>query len=462
MSTINTNGINVNYPVPGQNNSSQGFRDNFAAIKTNLGIAGNELSDLQNKVVLKSALANLTLNNDMANTLISNASTRSFRATTYNLGNALAGTVMIDASLADVQYGTVDEDIVLQFGKWSPAGTEQAIELHLAIANANATISFPTTVVSSNNNYGGTVLENYQDISNVMTITAPYNVTQLNYKLSTTDCGNTIYIEPINRPFKTTQLTERTPPTTGFLGDTFATVCVDNNYLYIATGNYDATEIGPVEVIATTAVSNLITVSSIVSMVVGAPVVFTGDTFGGLIAGQVYYIHSFGPGQTLRVSTTVGGDAVVLSTVIPPNPNCNLTSYNGTDIWKFAYLSPLGTGDLSIVGHIIHSTNTTIAANALTQTDATLLTKDINIVLTADASNTGVKLPVAVAGYKIIIKNDTAQILNVYPNTGAIIGSLTINTPGTLAVGASLEYICSQSAIAGTGGKWFNVNSSYA
>jgi hypothetical protein len=50
----------------------------------------------------------------------------------------------------------------------------------------------------------------------------------------------------------------------------------------------------------------------------------------------------------------------------------------------------------------------------------------------------------------------------VYPNTGAIIGSLTINTPGTLAVGASLEYICSQSAIAGTGGKWFNVNSSYA
>ena len=36
MSAINTNGLDVNYPVPGVNNNSQGFRDNFASIKTNL------------------------------------------------------------------------------------------------------------------------------------------------------------------------------------------------------------------------------------------------------------------------------------------------------------------------------------------------------------------------------------------------------------------------------------------
>ena len=65
--------MNTNYPVPGVNNNSQGFRDNFAAIKTNLNAAGTEITDLQNKVVVKQALANSTLNNDMANTLISNA-----------------------------------------------------------------------------------------------------------------------------------------------------------------------------------------------------------------------------------------------------------------------------------------------------------------------------------------------------------------------------------------------------
>ena len=48
MSTINTNAINVNYPVPGVNNNSQGFRDNFASIVTNLNTAGNEITDLQN------------------------------------------------------------------------------------------------------------------------------------------------------------------------------------------------------------------------------------------------------------------------------------------------------------------------------------------------------------------------------------------------------------------------------
>ena len=38
MSQINTNGINTNYPEPGTNNSSQGFRDNFAQIRTNLNL----------------------------------------------------------------------------------------------------------------------------------------------------------------------------------------------------------------------------------------------------------------------------------------------------------------------------------------------------------------------------------------------------------------------------------------
>jgi len=93
MSSINTNSLDVNYPIPGQNNSTQGFRNNFTNIKQNLDIAGNEISDLQNKAVLKSALANSVINNDMANTLIANAATLQFRATTYNLGNALVGNV---------------------------------------------------------------------------------------------------------------------------------------------------------------------------------------------------------------------------------------------------------------------------------------------------------------------------------------------------------------------------------
>ena len=147
MSTINTNGINVNYPVPGVNNSSQGFRDNFAAIKTNLDTAGSEISDLQSKVVLKQALANTTINNDMGNTLISNAATRNFRATSFNLGNALANTVSVDTTLADVFYGTISANTTLSFTNWAPAGTERVIQLQLAVSNANAFLTLSENTV---------------------------------------------------------------------------------------------------------------------------------------------------------------------------------------------------------------------------------------------------------------------------------------------------------------------------
>jgi hypothetical protein len=51
-------------------------------------------------------------------TRISNASTRSFRATTYNLGNALSGTVLVNASLGDVQTGTIAANTTINFGSW--------------------------------------------------------------------------------------------------------------------------------------------------------------------------------------------------------------------------------------------------------------------------------------------------------------------------------------------------------
>jgi hypothetical protein len=46
-SNITTSGININFPVGGLNNSSQGFRDNFLAIKNALNIANVEITTLQ-------------------------------------------------------------------------------------------------------------------------------------------------------------------------------------------------------------------------------------------------------------------------------------------------------------------------------------------------------------------------------------------------------------------------------
>jgi len=339
VSQINTNGINVNYPVPGQNNSSQGFRDNFGQIRTNLNTAATEITDLQNKVVLKAALDNSVLNNDMANTQISNCSTRGFRGTTFNLGNALAGTVLVDVNKADVHYGTVTGNVTLQFGSWAPTNTESSVTLRLAVANADAVISLPSQVVSSNNNFGTTLLENYTMIGNTATITAPANTEVLEFTFTSLDCGNTINVTPTNRPYQSTQIITRTPPPTGLPGDVAGTVSVDANYAYVCTGDFDS-DIYVKGVANTNATGNIIQLNNTTNLVADAPIIFTGnvDTANtNLVANTVYYIKTVAsPNITIsatRVAGTAGAEFAVGTKDNIAN-TITATAIVGTDIWK--------------------------------------------------------------------------------------------------------------------------------
>ena len=60
-SNINPNNIDGSYPVAGQDNNSQGFRDNFTNIKVNFQYAEEEINDLETNVLLKAALTGTTL-----------------------------------------------------------------------------------------------------------------------------------------------------------------------------------------------------------------------------------------------------------------------------------------------------------------------------------------------------------------------------------------------------------------
>ena len=51
-SLINPNNIDGGYPVAGQDNNSQGFRDNFTNTKVNFQYAEQEITDLQDQVIL--------------------------------------------------------------------------------------------------------------------------------------------------------------------------------------------------------------------------------------------------------------------------------------------------------------------------------------------------------------------------------------------------------------------------
>jgi len=65
-SNINPQNIDGNFPIAGQDNDSQGFRDNFTNVKTNLSFAKFEIEDLQKNALLRSPLgAGSTVDNDI-------------------------------------------------------------------------------------------------------------------------------------------------------------------------------------------------------------------------------------------------------------------------------------------------------------------------------------------------------------------------------------------------------------
>ncbi len=350
MSTINTNGLDVNYPIPGQNNSTQGFRNNFTNIKQNLNIAATEISDLQNKVVLKTALANSTLNNDMANTLISNASTLQFRATTYNLGNALSNVVVVNCSLGDVQYGNLAGNVVLQIGSWAPVNTQSTVKLQLGRPNAEAnySVTFPGEAIFDENT-GWKLLENSGNSTGNTTITFPYNCTQLNLTLTSNDCGNSIYVEPTNRPFKTTQIQVRTVTPQGELGDVQGTVCVDANYLYVATDSFNSVLL-TANAISTTSGTDLITFDTNLpgGVAVGTPVIFdtmkvnnnTVTSFGNVQSNVFYYVNTLTTNTITITSDKGSGTPVTLTTQASgTNTFMDAIFYSGAAIWKRVPLS---------------------------------------------------------------------------------------------------------------------------
>lgn len=206
MSSINTSPIDTNYPIPGVNNSTLGFRTNFISIKNNLDQAATEITELQDKAVLKSAIAGSYLDNDMNNTLISNALVKGFRRTTYNIGNNINGSVVIDTTRGDVQYGTVTDTTTLSFSKWPPAGTQANIELILTMAAHDIKVILPNQVDNSK-----VFLENYEGDFN--SITAPDEGLKIHLRFYTDDCGTTIIVEPVSRPRRANQLLEGAPGT---------------------------------------------------------------------------------------------------------------------------------------------------------------------------------------------------------------------------------------------------------
>ena len=146
-SNINPNNIDGTYPIAGQDNNSQGFRDNFTQTKVNFQYAADEINDLQAKGIFKAALTGTTLDNNMGDALLYAALIQDFAAVKI-APSPISGTLTLNYASAHYQsYTTASAGSVsLAFSNFPTSGTYGYMKLQITVTNVIYTLTLPAAV----------------------------------------------------------------------------------------------------------------------------------------------------------------------------------------------------------------------------------------------------------------------------------------------------------------------------
>jgi hypothetical protein len=193
-SSINPNNIDGTYPVAGQDNNSQGFRDNFTNTKTNFQYAADEIDDLQSKVILKAALLGTTLDNNMNGSVLSNAQIQDFSMTRVALGT-LTGSVGVNYANGHYQTVTTGGSISLAFTNFPAAGTLGFVIVRVTVSSTAHTLTLPAAVGTGSSAASVLGIEGFA--SNVITFA---QAGTYEFQFHTDDGGSTVYLSELTRP----------------------------------------------------------------------------------------------------------------------------------------------------------------------------------------------------------------------------------------------------------------------
>lgn len=276
-SSINYNNIDATFPVAGQDNSSQGFRDNFQNIKNNFEFAYNEITELQANSVQTGQT------NNLAGSILSNALITSSRNVIYDHGD-ISGATTINFYNGNYQSANLTGSISISFTNFSTISGSVAVKLIFYVPNTGYTITWPASVsqaISTIDNQSG----------QVTTFSATgYYV----FDLITSDSGSTWLVSESTRNRNT------------FHGNVNFKTDVSNvstTGVSITVSNVGGTVVG-------TITANTIVVDSIVSNAASAS--YTGNlTAGNIIANTAIY-GTLGNTAGLQPNITLVGNLTSL------------------------------------------------------------------------------------------------------------------------------------------------------
>ena len=124
-SSLSPTSIDATFPVAGQDNDSQGFRDNFNQIKTDLTNTKAELEDLQSNAVLKANLTSpvVTASNDLGGLALKDYKYSENVGLVSALGT-ISGSNTITVTNGAVFTMTTSGLLTLAFDGWKNTGFE--------------------------------------------------------------------------------------------------------------------------------------------------------------------------------------------------------------------------------------------------------------------------------------------------------------------------------------------------
>jgi hypothetical protein len=276
MSSINPNNINGQYPIAGQDNDSQGFRDNFTNVKNNLTFAKSEIEALEQNAILKTALPGITLNNEMNNTQLKGVQALRFTETIKDVGT-IGSTATVNWTEGHFQYFTLTQSTTLDLTGWPTSGFYTKFKLQIEVTNAAFTLTLPTSVTLANaNRIQGC-------ISRVITFptTGMYV-----FEFSSYNNGVTVTVEELLR--------------------NYVTHVVD--YQYIAPANASVSNVSPR--VSTVIVEPLGTIDTANIVLPGNTSISDGHTISFAFGASITALTLFGNGATVLGGITTASTTV--------------------------------------------------------------------------------------------------------------------------------------------------------
>jgi hypothetical protein len=147
-SNIVPGNIDATYPKAGQDNSSQGFRDNFNSIKNNFTEAKTEIEAMQTNK------ANLNSTNNFSGNIIQNAVLKDNGETIYAHGSVSSGSVTLNHENGHYQTLTITANTTFAFLNF-PTGALGRMILDITVApSSTGVLTFPSAVIKADNVHG--------------------------------------------------------------------------------------------------------------------------------------------------------------------------------------------------------------------------------------------------------------------------------------------------------------------